>query len=118
MARHTLTRESQELTVTALMIASAPDCRLKLATEIPICSQLNNITSALATPAKFGVTVKPKIRDGKIESIVNSSLAHMSLSSPVSVGMSWSNRTLEAGSWQVKPTGVEHFPTAEGRNKP
>ena len=100
---HTLTRESQEVTVGVIL-----PTKVRLATseifktDIPHCGQLNSTTSALLTATKPGVSVKTKTIVVGVPRVVSSCLAHMSPSSPVSVGMFPSYTTLEVGSWQVE----------------
>ena len=110
---HTLTRESQEVTLGLANPAELPSASVIVCTEIPHCSQLNSTISTLLTTLKFGVSVKSKVIATPF--IVSSWLAHMLSSSPVSVGMMPSNRTLEVGSRQVcvHTSLLEQCPVAE-----
>ena len=120
---HTLTRESQEVVVGEILVTKVllPDIvvalkRLIVLTDIPHFGQLNITTSTLSTPVKSSVSVKSKVISAvlAIEFIVSSSLAHMSPSSPLSVGTFSSNRTLLVGVKQVcvelKGIKLEHLP--------
>ena len=99
---HTLTRESQEVTVGMTLPMKFTSVVSEISsTDILHCGQLNSTISTLLTPTKFGVSVKSKVIEIGVPRVVSSCLAHMSPSSPVSVGMFPSNTTLEAGSWQV-----------------
>ena len=117
---HTLTRESQEVVVGEILVTKVllPDIvvalkRLIVLTDIPHSGQLNITTSTLSTPVKSSVSVKSKVISAvlAIEFIVSSSLAHMSPSSPLSVGTFSSNRTLLVGVKQVcVGIKLEHLP--------
>ena len=100
---HTLTRESQEVTAAGLIVPKLlpPTSSEILWTDIPHSGQLNNTISTLLTPVKLSVPEKFDVITAGLEGIVSSWLAHISASSPVSVGMFLSNRTLEVGSRQV-----------------
>ena len=116
---HTLTRESQEVTVGSIVPAKLPPASSEiLRADISHCGQLNSTISALLTPTKPGISVKSNVISAGFERIVSSGLAHMSPSSPVSVGMCPSNRTLETMSGQaIMPSplrvGCGQCPTGE-----
>ncbi len=69
---HTLTRESQEVTV-GLVVPAKPKLvrSVILSTAIPHSGQLNNTISTLLTPTKFGVPVKSNVISN-LERVVSS----------------------------------------------
>ena len=124
---HILIRDSQEVmlgAVNVLMADLASDIdeavrSLIVCTDIPHSGQLN-ITNSTFTTLKFTDAAKSKIISLLASFVVcnvSSWLAHVSPSSPVSVGILPSNRTLEVGashldSWPRLVT-LEQFPVAD-----
>ena len=97
---HTLTSESQDITVGSIAPRMSPlsVCSTMLETDIPHRSQLNNTTSTPLTAIKFKVLAKLMVSDVNVlERTVSSWLAHLFPFSPKSMGISPSNSTLEAG---------------------
>ena len=115
---HTLTRESQDVVLEMSLVALINGVvvtytKCILVTSVFHWGQLNSTTSTIP------VELIPQNRMCVLYAgIVSSWLAHMSPSSPVSVGMCPSSRTPEAGSWQINALSSllvisEQFPVAE-----
>ena len=100
-SKHTFMRELHEVTswlivVVDIRVASVTNARTEtLSTPIPHCGQLNITTSTLSTLVNVGVR-KSNVMSmlEAVVCIVSSRLAHMSPSSPVSVGIPLSNTYL------------------------
>ena len=100
----TFTRESHSfsgLSLDGLSSDSADSMSVMVLVPIPQSGQLNSVTTRVSTfsqPLKSRAIVESL---SLLNCSASKSLAHMLPSSPVSVGMCPSNRTLEAGSEQV-----------------
>ena len=109
-AVHTLTSELQEVMVGLIApacVLMVPDIDVALQipmvrTAIPHSGQLNITNSTLFTPDLPVKSEAISIPNGLCICNVSSGLAHMSPSSPVSVGILSSNRTLLSGASHIE----------------
>lgn len=114
----TLTRESHDVIVGLMAPANTPPTtRETLWSDISHCGQLNNTISTLLTPTNLDVPLKLTVILAMLDCIVSSCLAHKFPSSPVSVGMFPSNKTLDVGVvqivWRPYLEALKQFPVMD-----